>query len=154
MKGVLFREAQIGDLHEIIRLLSDDDLGAGREEISDEPDPAYASAFEAISKDPHNTVFVVEREGKVVGCLQLTLIPNLSFTGAWRGQIEGVRIDKSMRGTGIGTEFFEWIIAKAKQSKCKIIQLTMNVTRKDAHRFYENLGFEPTHTGFKLYIKE
>jgi N-acetylglutamate synthase-like GNAT family acetyltransferase len=152
MKNIVFRGAKISDLTEIVRLLGDDDLGSQREKISGEIEPSYTSAFEAISTDPHNNVYVVEREGKVMGCLQLTKIPNLSFSGAWRGQIEGVRIDKSLRGSGIGTEFFKWTLERARQSGCKIVQLTMNTARTDTHRFYENLGFIASHTGFKLYF--
>ncbi len=152
MFQVEFREATIEDLPEIVRLLADDDLGSRREKSDGNIDPAYGEAFAAISSDPHNFVYLAVKSGKIVGCLQFTLIPNLSFTGAWRAQIEGVRIDSSQRGTGLGTEFFSWVIKQAKASKCKIIQLTMNTSRTDAHRFYESLGFEPTHTGFKLYL--
>ena len=97
---------------------------------------------------------MVENNGDVAGCLQLTLIPNLSFKGSWRGQIEGVRIDKSLRGSGVGTAFFKWVIEKARQADCKIVQLTMKASRNNAHRFYQNLGFKASHTGFKLYIQE
>ena len=152
MIEVNFREAIRDDLNAIVHLLADDDLGSGRETASAQIDPAYLQAFEAISDDPHNTVYVAVQADKVVGCLQLTLIPNLSFSGAWRGQIEGVRMDKSLRGLGVGKEFFTWTIEKARQSGCKIVQLTMNTARADSHFFYESLGFEATHTGFKLYL--
>jgi len=33
-----------------------------------------------------------------------------------------------------------------------IIQLTTNKKRVDAKRFYEQLGFEATHEGMKLYL--
>lgn len=152
MIEVNFREATHDDLNAIVRLLADDALGAGRETASDQIDGAYLEAFDAISNDPHNIVYVAVQAEKVVGCLQLTLIPNLSFSGAWRGQIEGVRIDKSLRGSGVGKEFFKWTIEKARQARCKIVQLTMNSSRTDSHFFYESLGFEATHTGFKLYL--
>ena len=152
MNDIGFREAVIGDLPEIVWLLGDDALGAGREDTSGTLDPAYVSAFEAISADPHNTIYVVVCNDKPVGCLQFTLIPNLSFSGAWRGQIEGVRIDRSLRGTGVGTEFFNWVIDRSKQFNCKIVQLTMNTSRTESHKFYEKLGFRATHTGFKLYL--
>jgi len=152
MKKTAFREARASDLADIVRLLSDDELGSQRETNTGSLDPSYVRAFDAISSDPHNVVYVVERDGKVAGCLQLTLIPNLSFSGAWRAQIEGVRIDRSLRGTGVGTDFFNWVIEKARQANCKIVQLTMNTSRSEAHRFYENLGFKATHAGFKLYL--
>jgi len=39
---------------------------------------------------------------------------------------------------------------KARRRQCSRLQLTSNKSRKDAHRFYERLGFRPTHLGMKL----
>jgi hypothetical protein len=32
------------------------------------------------------------------------------------------------------------------------VQLTSNRARDDAHRFYERLGFVPSHVGYKLML--
>ena len=37
-----------------------------------------------------------------------------------------------------------------EQLGCYRIQLTSNTARPDAHRFYERLGFVPSHVGFKM----
>jgi hypothetical protein len=34
-----------------------------------------------------------------------------------------------------------------------MVQLTTDKSRKDAHRFYERLGFEASHEGMKLTLK-
>ena len=44
-------------------------------------------AFEAIERDPNNTVWTARHDGELVGVAQLTLIPNLSHRGASRAQI-------------------------------------------------------------------
>ncbi|MGI8640649.1 MAG: hypothetical protein ACR2MG_11985 [Pyrinomonadaceae bacterium] len=34
------------------------------------------------------------------------------------------------------------------------VQLTTDGDRKEAHRFYEDLGFKGSHLGMKLYLKK
>ena len=88
--------------------------------------------------------------GKLVGTLQLSIIPGLSRKGATRGLVEAVRVAASARGTGLGTTLMEWSIEEARTRGCTIVQLTSDKARTDAHRFYLRLGFTNTHEGFKL----
>lgn len=144
------RPAGRADLTAIVRLLAEDSLGAARERLT-EPLPAgYTAAFAAIDADPRNELAVVEAEGEVIGCLQLTFLPGLSYQGAERAQIEGVRIAESRRGQGIGGALIEWAVDRARQRGCRIVQLTTNKTRVDAQRFYGRLGFTASHEGMKL----
>ena len=64
--------------------------------------------------------------------------------------IESVRVVAAERGTGLGTQMMQWAIEGARQAGCGQVQLTSNAQRPDAHRFYERLGFAPSHVGFKL----
>ena len=41
---------------------------------------------------------------------------------------------------------------RARGAGCGLIQLTMNKSRTDSHRFYERLGFTASHIGFKRYL--
>jgi GNAT superfamily N-acetyltransferase len=82
--------------------------------------------------------------------LQLTFIPYLTYIGSWRCLIEGVRIHSEFRGQGLGEQIFRWVIDRAKEKKCQLIQLTSDKQRPDALRFYEKIGFVATHEGFKL----
>ncbi len=147
---ITFREATESDLTTLIEMLANDQLGAEREVISLPIDSAYLSAFQQICSDPNNELIVVESQNMVIGMLQLTFIPYLSHKGATRCLIEAVRVHEGYQGQGIGTHVFRWAIARAKDRKCHIVQLTSNKQRTDAIRFYKNLGFEPTHEGFKL----
>ena len=70
----------------------------------------------------------------------------------WRGQIEGVRIARAHRGAGLGRAVFEWAIEQCRRRGCGLVQLTTDKSRPDALRFYEALGFEPTHEGMKLVL--
>jgi len=147
---VAFRRAEAGDLPAIVAMLADDDLGQRRERAGD---PAYALAFAAIEADPNQLLVVAVVEGRVAGTLQLTFIPGLSHTGAWRGQIEAVRVAAERRGTGLGRRMFEWAIERCRELGCGMVQLTSDRSRMEAHRFYEGLGFQPSHTGFKLRLE-
>jgi ribosomal protein S18 acetylase RimI-like enzyme len=144
---VIFRAATAADVPAIVALLADDVLGAAREAPGD---PAYALAFAAIAADTNQLLAVAELGGRVVGCLQLSVIAGLSHRGAWRGQIESVRIAADQRGTGLGRRFLDWAIAQCRARDCRMVQLTTDKSRADARRFYESLGFVASHEGMKL----
>ena len=148
-----FREARPADVPEIIGLLADDALGKGREAFGDAVDPAYLKALEAIDLDPNNRLIVVDVDGEVVGCMQLTAIPHLTFKGGVRMQIEGVRVKGAFRGRGVGAAMIDWAVASAREEGCHLVQLTSNKAREDALRFYEDRGFKPSHVGYKLYLR-
>ncbi len=147
-----FREARRSDLAAIVALLADDELGAGRESTAGEPADCYVRAFEEIAADPNNELIVVCSGDEIVGTLQLTFIPNLTFQGGRRAQIEGVRVKNAARGRGIGREMMAWAIARAREKGCRLLQLTSNKQRTDAIRFYQSLGFKASHEGMKLYL--
>ncbi|MBB3461052.1 GNAT family N-acetyltransferase [Rhizobium sp. BK377] len=146
----VFRSAKQSDLADIIRLLADDDLGSTREVVSDPVDIRYLAAFAAIEEDPNQVLAVaIDETDRIVGCLQLSFVPGLSRTGMWRGQIESVRIAKGHRGSGLGSQFIEWAIARCAERGCGLVQLTSDKMRADSIRFYEKLGFVASHEGLK-----
>lgn len=148
------RKARRSDLQPIISLLADDEFGQARELRSDHPGVEYATAFEAIAADPHQLLAVMEDNNAIIGTLQLTFIPGLARRGAMRGLIEAVRIARARRSEGLGEKLIDWAIAQCRAHGCAIVQLTTDRRRTDAHRFYEKRGFQPTHIGFKLAIRE
>ncbi|WP_323796442.1 GNAT family N-acetyltransferase [Nisaea sp.] len=150
--SLIFRRAAETDLPAIIAMLADDELGREREDTSVPVADCYRTAFKAISADKNQLLAVAEKDGAVIGTLQLTFLPGLSHQGLWRGQIESVRISSAIRGGGVGRQFLEWAIATCKENRCAIIQLTSDKSRSDAIRFYESLGFKASHEGFKLKI--
>jgi GNAT superfamily N-acetyltransferase len=150
MTALRFRAATAADLPTIIAMIADDQLGTARDDASLPLDQRYLDAFAAIERDPNQMLVVVEQEGAVIGCFQITFIPGVSRRGAWRGQIESVRVARSKRGGGIGTAMFEWAIAECLRRGCNLVQLYTDKSRQDAHRFYERLGFKASHEGMKL----
>lgn len=148
------RPASRGDLPAIVQLLADDSLGAARESDGDmEP---YERAFEAIDADPRHLLVVGElvRPGSagtpVVSTFQISFLPGMSRRGAWRSQIEGVRVAAGVRGQGIGNLMVQWAIAESRRRGCSLMQLTTHKSRTAAQRFYGRLGFTADHEGMKL----
>lgn len=148
--NLVFRQAVESDIVSLVGLLADDDLGALRENLSTPLKQNYLDAFQSIEQDPNNELTVVECNSELVGMLQLTFIPYLTHTGSWRCLIEGVRIAKEYRGQGLGSRFISWAIERAGEKNCGIVQLTSDKQRPEALKFYESLGFQATHEGFKL----
>jgi GNAT superfamily N-acetyltransferase len=144
------RRATRADVPAIVRLLADDPLGQRRERDEDPLPPGYYVAFDAIDQDPRNELVVIELQGEVMGTLQLTYLPYLTYQGGTRAQIEAVRVDRRYRSHGLGQRLFEWAIARARESGCHLVQLTTNASRDDAQRFYARLGFVASHIGMKL----
>ena len=149
-----FRTARREDLQQIVRLLAEDPLGAQRERYEEPLPQAYLDAFERMSRQPGNRILLAVDDGEVVGCLQLTLIAGLSRRGLTRAQIEGVRVAKDRRGSGIGEGLMRQAIEIARAEGCGLVQLTTDQRRADAHRFYERLGFAKSHEGFKKSLNQ
>jgi GNAT superfamily N-acetyltransferase len=151
MPDIEIRLAQRDDLAAIIELLQQGSLEsplphAGLSE-------GHIAAFATITAHPDNELVVATLDEEIVATLQLTFIPGLSSEGAWRAQIEGVRVREDLRGQRIGTHLMEWVIRRARDRNCRLIQLTTNLARVDARRFYERLGFTASHMGMKLFLR-
>ncbi|CCE03817.1 GNAT family N-acetyltransferase [Bradyrhizobium sp. STM 3809] len=147
---VTIRPAQREDVGAIVAMLADDHLGRARERI-EEPMPAsYFTAFDAIADADNITLVVAEEAGRVVGCLQLCILPGLSSQGASRALVEDVRVAADRRSLGIGEQLLQWAIAEARRHRCNLIELMTHQSRVDAQRFYERLGFAKSHFGMVM----
>jgi ribosomal protein S18 acetylase RimI-like enzyme len=156
VRGLLRRRATRADLPRLLELLVDDEFGRARDTPAGD-DPAYAQAFAAIEADPNQLLLVgalQEPAPDVVAMLQLTFIPGLSRHGAWRANIESVRVANHLRGRGIGAWLIGEALQIARERGARFAQLTSDKRHTDAHRFYARLGFYASHEGFKLALEE
>ena len=150
-QAIEFRTAGRYDLEAVVSLLTHDPLGQTREDPAESWDQ-YQTAFDAIDRDPNNQILIAVDGSKVIGCLQLTFIPGLTYTGGTRAQIEGVRVAETSRGSGLGRRLIEHAIEIARDNKAVLVQLTSDKRRPEAIAFYETLGFKASHEGFKLWF--
>ena len=148
-----FRKAKKEDVPAIVRLLANDPLGKLREDYREPLPEVYWNAFASIEQDTNQELMVIENDnGQIIGTLQLSFIPYLTYRGGIRAQIEAVRIDKNYRGQGLGAKLFEWAIQRAKEKGAHLLQLTTDKKRPEAIQFYEKLGFKASHEGMKLHF--
>ncbi len=153
MSELVPRRATSTDVPKIVRLAnSGGPDGKPREILSDVLPYYYEEAFQRIEKDPNALLMVVEKDGNIIGTFQINFLTYLAGKGSSDMQIEAVHVDSRFRSLGIGSQMMKWAISEAKKRKCRRIQLTTNKLRKDAHRFYERLGFEASHEGMKLVL--
>jgi GNAT superfamily N-acetyltransferase len=126
------------------RATPSDELGPGA--------PCYADALREMQASGTSATYVAELDGRIIGTFMLTFIRHLLRQGSLIAQIEAVSVEATLRGRGLGAEMMRWAIEEARRRGCSRVQLTTNNVRKDAHRFYERLGFRATHLGMKLPI--
>ncbi len=146
-----FRKATAQDLNHIIDLLQNDALGAKRERI-DQQNHRYQEAMQQILESKNNDIWLLCLGNQIVGCAQITFIPNLTYTGGLRAQIEGVRISQEQRGKGFGKILIEHLIEQARLRNAVLVQLTTDKQRPESIDFYKKLGFNASHEGFKFHF--
>ncbi|OBZ96321.1 acetyltransferase [Pararhizobium polonicum] len=151
--AVSIRTAERDDLPDVIALFAADTIGGH----GDTNDPAafadYLAAFERIAATPSETLYVAELDGEVVATFQTTILTTLVGRGSSNMMIEAVQTRQDMRGRGIGEAMMRFAIGEARRLGLSKVQLSSNRERRDAHRFYERVGFEPSHLGFKIRLK-
>lgn len=150
--AVAVRHAKADDVTAIVHMLWDDGQGRQRESAAPEQASTYISAFEQIERDPNSQLFVATLDEAVVGCLQLTVIPGLSYQGVGRALVEDVRVAECCRGQGIGGHLLAHAETQAMDLGCGLIELFVHNGRKDAHRFYDSAGYAGAHRGFRKHL--
>lgn len=154
---MVLRRATIADLDDLMRLMSDDAVSASRGDRNDAADRHhYERGLRAIIEESSNDIVVaIDGDGRVIGTLQLTLIPGLARRGATRLLVEAVRVASDLRSRGIGEAMMRWVMDVATaQTGADLVQLTSDRARVDAHRFYLRLGFTDSHIGFKYRVSD
>ena len=144
------RVATERDLPRLIELLAQLEMDASREIVGSPVLPSYLQAFEEITNDPRQQLFVLEVDQRVVSSACLTIIPNLSHRGRPYAIAENVVVDAECRSSGYGGLLMRHLLTQAQAAGCYKLSLTSNKQRPDAHRFYQRLGFRATHEGFRV----
>ncbi len=152
-KQPIIRKAEIADVPALVALYAADDVGGHGDTVDEEALPSYLAAFRAIAMSPNEALYVAELDGEVVGTFQTAILTKLVGRGTSAMVIEAVQTRQDLRGLGIGAFMIRHCIDEAKRAGIDVVQLTSNMARTDAHRFYERLGFERRHFGFRLKLK-
>jgi GNAT superfamily N-acetyltransferase len=101
---------------------------------------------------PGRSLLVAEVDDWVVGTIDLLIVPNLSHGGRPWAIVENLVVDEAARGTGVGRALVAYVVHRAKERGCYMLQLLSLAHREDAHTFYRRLGFENVAAGFRSYF--
>ncbi|TWF56586.1 GNAT family N-acetyltransferase [Neorhizobium alkalisoli] len=153
MVEIIIRRAREADLPALIALFADDDVGGHGDTTDAAAFDDYLRAFHVIDASQNEQLFAAELDGEVVGTFQIVFNRTLTGRGSLTMIIEAVQTRADMRGRGIGAQMIAYAIEEARRHDCRVVRLTSNMKRIDAHRFYERLGFSKGHFGFKMELK-
>lgn len=151
MTGSTIRDATEADLPAIVALMVQLAYPGEGVDVTD----GHRRALAQLQATPGQRLLVIEDDaGRVVGATQLMIIPNLSLGGRPRAIVENVCVDAAARGNRYGERLMAYCLAQARAAGCFKLSLTSNRRRVDAHRFYERLGFQVTHTAFSYALAD
>ena len=100
----------------------------------------YAVYERALSSATQQLIVGVQ-EDRIVGFCSLTLKNNFWKAGRI-GNVDELVVDENYRGQGIGKKLISRIEEIATTNQCKQIELDSSFHRKEAHRFYERIGYK------------
>ncbi len=148
--AVVFREARPDDLATLVAIFAADELGGHPDTTDPAAVPLYEAALAEILASGRDRLIVGEIDGRPVATGQIAILRSLPHRGRRHALIEAVQVAPDRRGEGIGAALIARLIEIARDEGAGVVELTSNLRRVDAHRFYERLGFAKSHFGFKL----
>ncbi|UIJ72691.1 GNAT family N-acetyltransferase [Aurantimonas sp. HBX-1] len=149
MVTATIRPARRDDVPAIVALLAADDIGGAVDTGAAADLPLYEAQFDRIAASANEFLFVAEVEGRVVGTFQIIIARSLPYRAATRCILEAVQVHPAMRGQRIGEAMVLRAMEEGRAHGADAMTLTSNVKREAAHRFYDRLGFERSHVGFR-----
>ena len=134
-----FRKLTVSDLPSLLELYRQ----------LDENDDQYSfeqskKGWDEIEDNSNIQYFGAIDDGKVVSTCYAVYIPNLTRGSRGICFIENVVTDKEYRNRGLASKVIDMAIAFAKEHHCYKAILQSGTSRTEAHRFYENKGFNGT----------
>lgn len=135
-----FRQLTQKDLHSLLELYVQ--LDENNKDLTTE---SSIPIWKEISKNPNIKYFgaVDTANGdRVVSTCFTMIIPNLTAHGRSICFLENVVTDSAYRKQGLARKVIEMAIEDAKAHNCYKVILQSNCKRTEAHKFYENLGFD------------
>jgi GNAT superfamily N-acetyltransferase len=148
---VTIRKARPSDIPRILELYHQLSITTASAELNIQvSDEYYRAILDRINNFTGMSLMVAVDGGEVVGTLVLVIVPNLAHLGLPWAVVENVIVDESRRRSGIGRLMMEYAVAEAKKAGCYRISLDSNNVRKEAHKFYESLGFKGSSIGFRM----
>lgn len=134
LAGIVVRSAAPADCRALTRLIGQLGYQVAEAEVAERL---------AGMEQEGRVVLVAELDGEVIGCLT-TSVMRVLHRPAPVGRISMMVVDAAVRGRGIGAELVHAAEKALVAAGCQLVEVTSNLARTEAHRFYERLGYERT----------
>ncbi len=108
-------------------------------------------ALDEIKGNPHYHLFCVySDEDELVATASLTRCFDLTGDARYYYSMENFVVDEKHRGKGVGKYLMQKLEEFVKENNGSYINFTSSFSRKNAHAFYEKLGYAPDYVkGYK-----
>lgn len=143
---VRVREAEACDLPDLLQLYCQLNNNSAKQLSLEQAE----NIFLRIGNYPDYCIYIAEHEGQVVGTFALMVMESLGHMGISSAILEDVVVSEQYRDLGVGQQMMSSATATAQQKGCNKLFFSSGMTRSDAHRFYENLGFKQH--GYSYYL--
>lgn len=142
----LIRKAETEDLQAILslyqQLFPDEDYS--------NPE-SYSDTWKEIISDKRIVCFIAYFDSVPVSTCLISIIPNLTRNQRPYAIIENVVTHQDYRKNGFGKSVVDTAVDYAKQENCYKVMCLSSSARKDAHLFYEKIGFDgSSKKGFQI----
>lgn len=144
---IYIRKATLEDVSGILTLYSQPEMD-GKNTISEEQ---ANKLFHKIATYPNYHFYVAEKKEQLIGVFGLLVMDNFGHQGTPSAIVEGVCVSQQYQGKGVGKIMMEAAHNICRSHGCYKMALSSNLRRKDAHQFYEHLGFKQH--GISYYIE-
>ena len=138
LNGIVIREATSGDIPAVLKIYAQPTLD-GDEWMR--PDQAV-QALQDFGRYPFYKIFVAEKDRQIVGTFTLLIMHNIAHMGRPSGLVEAVAVSPSLQRRGVGRAMLQFALEQCRAKGCYKMALSAAGQRRQAHAFYEALGFE------------
>lgn len=142
---MIIRKCELSDITSVLELIKNE-LGYPKITESD-----VRKRFELMSLRENYNVLVAEIDGKVCGFISTVKEISLEVDGEFL-RVIGLAVRSEYQRNGIGAALLRAVETTAKEHKYGVITLSSNFKRPEAHKFYENQGYNKTSFTFKKYF--
>jgi GNAT superfamily N-acetyltransferase len=144
------REARESDLPLVLPLYGE--LGLDNGEVL-----SLAEAqrlFRGMGSYPDYRLYLVVHEGAIIGVFALLIMENLGHLGKPSAVLEDMVVTGEWQRKGVGRQMIAFALASSREKGCYKLSLSSNKERREAHRFYEDLGFKRHGYSFALFLED
>ena len=133
---ITIRDAQVTDLHDLMKLYS---VLYGKKILEHGDD--VMTLWNHIITDPFYHVIVAEEDGKLVSTCTCVIVPNLTYDQRPYAIVENIVTHSEHRAQGYATACLQQAQRIAEAENCYKISLATQSKLESTHKLYEKLGY-------------